>query len=50
MSARADRVRVMPFLEGIPCSIHGIVFAEHVAALQPLEMVTLRSESESGYF
>jgi hypothetical protein len=50
MSARAGRVRVMPFLEGIPCSIHGIVFAEYVAALRPLEMVTLRSESESGFF
>jgi hypothetical protein len=40
--ARCDTVRVMPFLEGIPCSIHGIVFAEHVAAVRPVEMVTLR--------
>jgi len=24
-----DRVRVMPFLEGIPCSIHGMVFSRH---------------------
>src|SRR5688500_774017 len=32
----------MPFLEGIPCSIHGIVFADHVAAIRPVEMITLR--------
>jgi len=40
--AHCDTVRVMPFLDGIPCSIHGIVFAEHVAAVRPVEMVTLR--------
>jgi hypothetical protein len=40
--AHCDAVRVMPFLEGIPCSIHGIVFDEHVAAIRPVEMVTLR--------
>jgi hypothetical protein len=50
MVARAHRVRVMPFLEGIPCSIHGIVFADHVAALRPLEMITLRGESGSRLF
>ncbi len=37
-----DRVRIMPFLEGIPCSIHGIVFPEGVAALRPCEIMTLR--------
>ncbi len=37
-----DRVRVMPFLDGIPCSIHGIVLPEGVAVLRPVEMVTLR--------
>ncbi len=41
-SEHCDRVRGMPFLEGIPCSIHGIVFPEYVAALRPVEMVTLR--------
>lgn len=40
--ARARRLRVMPFLEGVPCSIHGIVFADHVVALRPCEMVVLR--------
>ncbi|MEO0599939.1 MAG: hypothetical protein AAF211_00795 [Myxococcota bacterium] len=39
---RADQVRVMPFLEGIPCSIHGMVFPDHVLVLRPCELVTLR--------
>lgn len=38
----ADRVRVMPFLEGTPVSIHGIVFDEAVAVFRPIEMVVLR--------
>lgn len=37
-----DRVRVMPFLDGIACSIHGIVLPDGVAVLRPVEMVTLR--------
>jgi hypothetical protein len=42
LNAHCDRARVMPFLEGIPCSIHGVVFDDYVAALRPFEMVTLR--------
>jgi hypothetical protein len=42
LAARCDRVRVMPFLEGIPCSVHGVVFPAGVAAFRPVEMVTLR--------
>ena len=38
----ADRVRVMPFLEGIPASIHGIVFPDVVATFRPVEMLVLR--------
>ena len=38
----ADRVRVMPFLEGISASIHGIVFPDSVAVFRPVEMVVLR--------
>ena len=38
----ADRVRVMPFLEGIPVSMHGIVFDGAVAVFRPVEMVVLR--------
>ncbi len=40
--AHCDRVRVMPFLEGVPCSIHGIVFPDHVAVFRPVEMIVLR--------
>lgn len=36
---RCDRVRVMPFLEGVPCSIHGVVLPDGVAAFRPVEMV-----------
>ena len=39
---RSDLVRVMPFLEGIPCSVHGLVSDHVVAALRPVEMLTLR--------
>jgi len=45
--ARCDGVRVMPFLEGIPCSIHGIVFDDLVVAVRPVEMVTLRQRDTS---
>jgi len=37
-----ELVRIMPFLDGIPCSIHGIVLPDGVAVLRPVEMVTLR--------
>lgn len=39
---RCRRARGMPFLEGIPCSAHGVVFPDHVVVLRPAEMVVLR--------
>ncbi len=36
-------VRVMPFVEGVPCSVHGIVLPDGVAVVRPVEMVVLRS-------
>jgi hypothetical protein len=39
---RCDRVRVMPFLDGVPCSIHGMVLADGVAAFRPVELAILR--------
>ena len=42
MVAHCDRVRVMPFLEGVPCSIHAMVFPDAVAAFRPVEMVVFR--------
>jgi hypothetical protein len=42
LAAHCDRVRVMPFLEGIPCSIHGWVFPTQTIALRPCEMLVFR--------
>jgi len=37
-----DRVRVMPFLDGVPCSIHGFVLPDGTAVLRPVEIVVMR--------
>lgn len=42
LAARCDRARVMPFLEGIPCSIHGFVTPDGIAVFRPCEMLVLR--------
>ncbi|TXD36772.1 hypothetical protein FRC96_08585 [Lujinxingia vulgaris] len=47
--SHCDRVRVMPYLEGIPCSIHGVVFPEKTIAFRPVEMVVFRRPN-SGMF
>lgn len=39
---RCERVRVMPFLEGVPCSIHGLVLPDGTVALRPVELAILR--------
>ncbi|YAL82286.1 hypothetical protein ACMYYO_10125 [Dermacoccaceae bacterium W4C1] len=38
----SEQIRMMPFLEGVPCSIHGIVLPDGVAVLRPVELVVLR--------
>jgi hypothetical protein len=40
-AAHCRRVRVMPFLAGTPCSIHGMVFRDGVAVFRPVELITL---------
>lgn len=47
LSSRCRRARVMPFLEGIPCSIHGIVFPDWVLAGRPCEMLVMRHPGTS---
>jgi len=47
--ARCDRVRIMPFLEGIPCSIHGLVFPGHIMTLRPVELITLRPSASAKF-
>ena len=37
-SRHCDRVRVMPFLDGVPCSIHGLVMATGTAVFRPVEL------------
>ena len=44
LSTQCDRVRVMPFMDGLPCSIHGFVVPdeEDILSLRPMEMLVLR--------
>lgn len=46
---RCDEVRIMPFLDGVPCSIHGFVLDDGVAAFRPVELVMLRHR-DTGRF
>jgi hypothetical protein len=39
---RCDQVRVLPFLEGVPCSIHGMVLPDGTAAFRPVEIGVVR--------
>jgi hypothetical protein len=39
----------MPFLEGIPCSIHGLVFPDDIVTLRPVELVTLRPRTGAKF-
>lgn len=40
---RCDQVRVATFVDGVPCSMHGFVVDDGVAAFRPVELVTLRA-------
>lgn len=42
LASRCATARVMPFVDGIPCSVHGLVFPDHVVVLRPAELLTLR--------
>lgn len=42
---RCARVRVTPFLDGVPCSIHGFVLPDGTAALRPVEIAALRDRA-----
>lgn len=46
---RCDRVRVMPFLDGVPCSIHGMVLPDGTAAFRPVEIAMLRRSGERSF-
>lgn len=38
----SDRVRIMPFLDGLPCSIHGFVTPSGTAVFNPVELLVFR--------
>ena len=45
---RARKVRVMPFLDGLPCSIHGWVDDSTTGVFRPVEILVLRTP-EPGF-
>lgn len=47
LESRCRRVRIAPFVEGIPCSIHGLVVDNGAAVFRPVEMVTLRRPGDN---
>ena len=49
LAPSAETVRVMPFLDGIATSVHGIVLPDGVAVLRPVELVTLRRGHDLVY-
>ncbi len=42
LAPHCTTVRLMPFLDGVATSVHGIVLPDGVVALRPVELVTLR--------
>lgn len=49
LRTRCHRIRVMPYLDGVPCSIHGYVLDDGVAVFRPVELVVLRSAAEGRF-
>ncbi len=47
LSAHAETVRVMPFLDGIPCSIHGFNTRDGTAVFLPVELIIFRHAEAS---
>lgn len=39
----------MPFLDGLPCSVHGFVLPERVLAFRPNEMIVLRRPGDASF-
>jgi len=46
---RCDRVRVQPFLDGVPCSIHGLVLRDGTAVFRPVEIAVLRDPARRTF-
>lgn len=50
LSQHCDAARVMPFLEGVPCSIHGWVLPDGVRVFRPCEMLVLRRPTPPVFY
>jgi hypothetical protein len=48
-ATRCDRVRVTAFLDGVPCSVHGMVLSDGVAVFSPMELIILREPGEGRF-
>jgi hypothetical protein len=48
-AVRCDRVRVSSWLDGVPCSVHGLVLPDGVVVLRPLELATLLDERRGRF-
>ncbi|GAB2676961.1 hypothetical protein [Thalassiella azotivora] len=48
LAPRCRSVRVMPFLDGVPCSVHGVVLPDGVAVFRPVELVNLLRRDGQG--
>ncbi len=46
---RNERARVMPFLSGVPCSVHGMVFDDQTISFLPCEMMTFLDTVDSRF-
>ena len=48
-ATHCDRVRMMPFLDGVPCSVHGIVLPDGTAAFRPVELAIMRDPEKRRF-
>ncbi|NNF65073.1 MAG: hypothetical protein HKN07_12565 [Acidimicrobiia bacterium] len=49
LAAHATRARVMAFLRGVPCSIHGLVLPDRVLVFRPVELLIYRRPSSDEF-
>jgi len=47
LRAQGSRARVMPYLDGVPCSIHALVGPRDEAVFRPCEMLVLRGDDST---
>lgn len=49
LAEHATRARVMPFLRGVPCSIHGLVLPDRVLVFRPVELLIYRRPASDEF-